>query len=61
MRRNRENFSDESVGMDANFSDQNLYKDYSGPEQQAGGNGGTYEGGHGGGYSGGYAGVMSQI
>jgi len=38
-----------------NFSDQDLYKDYSGPEQQAGGYGGTYEGGgYGGGYSGSY-------
>jgi hypothetical protein len=41
-----------------NFSDQDLYKDYSGPDQQAGGYGGTYEGGFTGtgGYSGGYGG-----
>ena len=38
-----------------NFSDQDLYKDYSGPDQQAGGyGGGTYDGGFAGGYSGGY-------
>jgi hypothetical protein len=38
-----------------NFSDQDLYKDYIGPEQQqAGGYGGTYEGGYGGGYGGSY-------
>ena len=35
-----------------NFSDQDLYKDYSGPDQQAGGYGGTYDGGYTGGYSG---------
>jgi hypothetical protein len=36
-----------------NFSDQDLYKDYSGPDQQAGGySGGTYDGGFTGGYSG---------
>ncbi len=29
-----------------NFSDQDLYKDYSGPDQQAGGYGGGYEGGY---------------
>lgn len=37
-----------------NFSDQDLYKDYSGPDQQAGGYGGAYEGGYAGGYSSGY-------
>ena len=36
-----------------NFSDQDLYKDYSGPDQQASGYGGTYDGGFAGGYSGG--------
>jgi len=40
-----------------NFSDQDLYKDYSGPDQQAGGGGygGTYDGGYTGGFSGGYS------
>ncbi|KAH9991938.1 hypothetical protein BJV77DRAFT_477892 [Russula vinacea] len=37
-----------------NFSDQDLYKDYSGPDQQAGGYAGTYDGGYAGGYGGGY-------
>jgi hypothetical protein len=38
-----------------NFSEQDLYKDYPGPDQQAGGyGGGTYEGSFTGGYSGGY-------
>ncbi|KAF8470269.1 RNA-binding domain-containing protein [Russula ochroleuca] len=37
-----------------NFSDQDLYKDYSGPDQQAGGYAGTYDGGYAGGYGGSY-------
>ena len=37
-----------------NFSDQDLYKDYSGPDQQAGGHAGTYGEGYTGGYGGGY-------
>jgi len=38
-----------------NFSDQDLYKDYSGPDPQAGTyGGGTYDGGYTAGYSGGY-------
>ena len=37
-----------------NFSDQDLYKDYSGPDQQAGGYAGTYDGGYAGGFGGGY-------
>jgi len=37
-----------------NFSDQDLYKDYSGPDQQAGGYGGTYDAGYTGGFGGGY-------
>src|SRR5712671_5937825 len=32
-----------------NFSDQDLYKDYSGPDPQAGGYGGTYDGAYAGG------------
>lgn len=37
-----------------NFSDQDLYKDYSGPDPQAGGYSGTYEGGYTAGYGGGF-------
>jgi hypothetical protein len=37
-----------------NFSDHDLYKDYSGPEQQASGYSGTYDGAYTGGYSGNY-------
>ncbi|KAI0296292.1 hypothetical protein B0F90DRAFT_1747081 [Multifurca ochricompacta] len=42
-----------------NFSDQELYRDYSGPDQQAGGYGGGYDGGYTGGYGGSYGGAAN--
>ena len=41
------------VASGRNTSDQDLYKDYSGPDQQAGGYAGTYDG-YAGGFGGGY-------